>query len=167
MTDPGFKELAAQVQAQGKQMADLMAAVSGLVRQAQTDGAKKQSTTNAPSWADDEGDERELCWDDGGDGVAGSDAEKAGGKAEKARRVQVRTTNQRRRGRRGEARGVGWKTGEKEKEAQRRVERGAGKKPTAARAMEEEQRRHKKARRQLRGGRPDRAEAGRLGSAGG
>ncbi|KAJ9443269.1 hypothetical protein DIPPA_13793, partial [Diplonema papillatum] len=139
MTDPGFKELAAQVQAQGKQMADLMAAVSGLVRQAQTDGAKKQSTTNAPSWADDEGDERELCWDDGGDGVAGSDAEKAGGKGGKGK-ASAGENDETSGGGDGVAKqeASGGKQGKKKKKRNGGWKEVPGKKPTAARAMEED-----------------------------
>ncbi|KAJ9447553.1 hypothetical protein DIPPA_22271 [Diplonema papillatum] len=139
MTDPGFKELAAQVQAQGKQMADLMAAVSGLVRQAQTDGAKKQSTTNAPSWADDEGDERELCWDDGGDGVAGSNAEKAGGKGGKGK-ASAGENDETSGGGDGVAKqeASGGKQGKKKKKRNGGWIEVPGKKPTAARAMEED-----------------------------
>ncbi|KAJ9436458.1 hypothetical protein DIPPA_35747 [Diplonema papillatum] len=166
MTDLGFKELAAQVQAQGRQMADLMAAVSGLVRQAQTDGAKKQSTTNAPSWADDEGDERELCWDDGGDGVAGSDAEKAGGKGGKGKASA---------GENDETSGGGtaWRSKRRRVENRGKRKRSAtegGKRCRArsrrprARWKRTDRRRHKKAKRQLEGRKArDRAEAGRLG----
>ncbi|KAJ9445345.1 hypothetical protein DIPPA_32444 [Diplonema papillatum] len=139
MTDPGLKELAAQVQAQGKQMADLMAAVSGLVRQAQTDGAKKQSTTNAPSWADDEGDERELCWDDGGDGVAGSNAENAGGKGGKGK-ASAGENDETSGGGDGVAKqeASGGKQGKKKKKRNGGWIEVPGKKPTAARAMEED-----------------------------
>ncbi|KAJ9468440.1 hypothetical protein DIPPA_33110 [Diplonema papillatum] len=55
MADPGFRELAAQVQAQGQQMATLMAAVNGLVEQARSGGARVRDARSI--WLDEEDEE--------------------------------------------------------------------------------------------------------------
>ncbi|KAJ9436389.1 hypothetical protein DIPPA_11764 [Diplonema papillatum] len=178
MTDPGLRELAAQVQAQGQQMATLMAAVNGLVEQARSGGARIRDARSI--WLDEE-DEEEAERGINPDGtdreVEGSEmqgkrskAEDTGGRGGKGK-TNAGENDDTSGGGNGVAKqeASGGKQGKKKKKRNGGWIEVSGRKPTAARAMEdgrEESTRRREGSRRCEEG-EDRAEAGRLGSAGG
>ncbi|KAJ9435439.1 hypothetical protein DIPPA_32091, partial [Diplonema papillatum] len=146
MTDPGLRELAAQVQAQGQQMATLMAAVNGLVEQARSGGARMRDARSI--WLDEE-DEEEAergINPDGTDGeVEGSEmqgkrskAEDTGGRGGKGK-TNAGENDDTSGGGNGVAKqeASGGKQGKKKKKRNGGWIEVSGRKPTAARAMEE------------------------------